>query len=91
MERLALRGIERSLANLRTFPCVRILEERGKLRLHAAYFDVSSGVLSVRDEDTGHFRPAVAGSRRDLGGSSAMMPCALMCNLELFNFCLACI
>jgi carbonic anhydrase len=58
-ERLALASIETTLANLRTFPCVRILEERGKLQLHGAYFDVSTGILMLRDPQTGSFRPAV--------------------------------
>jgi carbonic anhydrase len=59
VERLAIAGVETSLANLRTFPCVRILEERGRLQLHGAYFDVATGVLMVRDDATGQFRPAV--------------------------------
>jgi carbonic anhydrase len=59
-ERLALAGIETSLANLRTFPCVQILEERGRLALHGAYFDVATGVLNLRDDASGTFRPAVA-------------------------------
>jgi carbonic anhydrase len=44
-----------TLANLMTFPCVRILAERGRLTLHAAYFDVASGDLMVRDPLTGLF------------------------------------
>jgi carbonic anhydrase len=58
-ERLAMAGIETSLANLRTFPCVRILEEKGRLQLHGAYFAVATGVLMLRDESSGQFRPAV--------------------------------
>jgi carbonic anhydrase len=42
-----------TLENLMTFPCVRILAERGRLTLHAAYFDVASGDLMVRDPLTG--------------------------------------
>lgn len=57
-ERLALASIEQSIANLLTFPCCRILHDRGKLQLHGAYFDVSTGVLLVRHPD-GQFRPAV--------------------------------
>jgi len=60
VERLALASIETSIANLRTFPCVRILEEKGRLHLHGAYFDVSTGVLMVLDRETGRFTPAVA-------------------------------
>jgi carbonic anhydrase len=58
--KLELASIENSLNNLMTFPCVRILVERGKLQLHGAYFGVSSGVLMVRNPQTGAFEPAVA-------------------------------
>jgi carbonic anhydrase len=57
--RLELAAIENSLKNLMTFPCVRILVERGKLQLHGAYFGVATGVLLVRDPVTGEFKPAV--------------------------------
>lgn len=46
-----------TLDNLMTFPCVRILVERGKLQLHAAYFGVATGGLSVLDRERGEFRP----------------------------------
>jgi carbonic anhydrase len=46
-----------TLDNLMTFPCVRILVERGKLQLHAAYFGVATGGLSILDRSTGAFRP----------------------------------
>ena len=59
LARLELAAIENSLKNLMTFPCVRILVERGKLQLHGAYFGVATGVLLVRDPETGQFRPAV--------------------------------
>jgi carbonic anhydrase len=58
--RLELAAIENSLLNLMTFPCVRILVERGRLHLHGAYFGIASGVLMVRDPQTGAFLPAVA-------------------------------
>lgn len=51
-----------TLDNLMTFPCVRILVERKKLQLHAAYFAVGTGMLSVRDPDTGVFA-SIAGAR----------------------------
>lgn len=54
-ERLAQASIATSLNNLRTFPCVKILEERGKLHLHGAYFGVATGQLSIRDPQTGTF------------------------------------
>jgi carbonic anhydrase len=58
LPRLELAAIENSLKNLMTFPCVRILVERGKLQLHGAYFGVATGVLLVRDPETGAFHPA---------------------------------
>ncbi len=60
IERLSLASVEQSLTNLMSFPCVRILTERGKLRLHACYFDVATGVLMRRDSATGRFVPAVS-------------------------------
>ncbi|MGO4706640.1 carbonic anhydrase [Microvirga sp. 2MCAF38] len=57
--RLELAAIENSIRNLMTFPCVRILAERGKLQLHGAYFGVATGVLMVRNSETGEFSPAV--------------------------------
>jgi len=60
LTRLELATIEHGLANLMTFPCVRILVERGKLHLHGAYFGVATGALLLRDPATGAFAPAVA-------------------------------
>jgi carbonic anhydrase len=59
IERLAMSGVESSLANLRTFPCVQILEAKGRLRLHGAYFDVATGLLMLLDPGTKRFLPAV--------------------------------
>ncbi len=59
LAKLELAAIDNSLANLMTFPCVRILVERGKLHLHGAYFGIGTGVLMVRDPRTGAFAPAV--------------------------------
>ena len=55
--RLEFASVELSLQNLMTFPCVRILVERGKLALHGAYFGIAAGRLLVRDPATGHFEP----------------------------------
>lgn len=52
LERVSIRN---SLSNLRTFPCVRILEEKGRLQLHGAWFDISSGELWIMDAKTGDF------------------------------------
>ena len=51
-------GVRVSLANLRTFPCVRELEQRGKLRLTGAFFAIADGVLHVLDQRNGRFYPA---------------------------------
>ena len=48
-------GVKTSLANLRTFPCIQILEGRGRVTLHGAHFDIASGALSVLNEGTGAF------------------------------------
>lgn len=48
-------SIAQSLANLRTFPCIRILENRGDICLHGAWFDISSGELHVLDETAGRW------------------------------------
>lgn len=55
IEKLALESIKQSLENLRTFPCVKTLEERGRLSLHGAYFGVMDGVLRVLNPETGQF------------------------------------
>ncbi|MBX3567930.1 MAG: carbonic anhydrase [Rhizobiaceae bacterium] len=52
LERISIRY---SIANLRTFPCVRILEQKGRLTLSGAWFDISSGELWVMNRDTGDF------------------------------------
>lgn len=57
LERISIRF---SIANLRTFPCVSILEGKGRLTLHGAWFDISTGELWVMDSETGDFvRPDV--------------------------------
>jgi carbonic anhydrase len=51
-------GVRISLRNLRTFPWVREREEKGRLKLHGAFFAVADGVLHVLDETSGEFAPA---------------------------------
>ena len=53
-------AIVKTLDNLMTFPCVRILVERGRLALHAAYFGVATGQLSVWDKASGKFTAVAA-------------------------------
>ncbi len=48
-------GVKVSIANLRTFPCIRRKEASGDLRLRGAFFAISDGLLHVLDEDTGEF------------------------------------
>ncbi len=49
-----------SIANLRTFPCIKILEDKGKLTLHGAWFDISTGELWAMNKETGDFeRPEI--------------------------------
>ncbi|WP_173935181.1 carbonic anhydrase [Chelativorans sp. Marseille-P2723] len=52
LERISIRY---QIENLRTFPCVQILESKGKLTLHGAWFDISAGELWVMDPKTGDF------------------------------------
>lgn len=52
LERISVRL---SIENLRTFPCVDILESKGSLTLHGAWFDISTGELWVMDGPTGDF------------------------------------
>ncbi|MFU0507187.1 carbonic anhydrase [Pseudaminobacter sp. NGMCC 1.201702] len=57
LERISIRY---SIANLRTFPCVKILEGKGSLTLYGAWFDISTGELWVMNNETGDFhRPDV--------------------------------
>jgi carbonic anhydrase len=58
LERISIRF---ALANLRTFPCVQILEGKGRLSLHGAWFDISSGELWVMDPVSGDFSRPLAG------------------------------
>ena len=52
LERISIRN---SINNLRSFPYVRALEADGKLALHGAWFDISTGELWVMDAETGDF------------------------------------
>jgi carbonic anhydrase len=54
LEREAVRT---SIDNLRTFPCIKALEGKGRLALHGTYFDISSGTLSVLNQGTAEFMP----------------------------------
>lgn len=51
-------GVKVSLANLRTFPCVREKEKSGELKLVGSFFAISDGQLHILDETSGTFSPA---------------------------------
>ena len=55
LERISIRY---TLANLRTFPCVDILEKKGRLSLHGAWFDIADGDLWIMDPNSGDFARA---------------------------------
>ncbi|WP_313802068.1 carbonic anhydrase [Sphingobium sp.] len=51
-------GVKVSLANLRTFPCVRAKERDGEIKLIGAFFAIADGQLHLLDEESGEFHPA---------------------------------
>jgi carbonic anhydrase len=55
IQRLEWAVVEYSLDNLMTFPAVREAVANGTLTLHGAYFGVATGLLFVRDPQTGKF------------------------------------
>jgi carbonic anhydrase len=57
LARLEHASLRNGLENLMTFPCIRDLVDRGRLALHAAYFDVATGRLSVLDPTRNRFEP----------------------------------
>ena len=57
VEKLGHESVKQSLANLRTFPCISGLIEKGRLSLHGAYFGVADGRLLALDEARGVFEP----------------------------------
>jgi carbonic anhydrase len=54
---MEMAGVVVSLANLRTFPCVRAKEADGSLKLRGAFFAITDGVLHVLNEDQARFEP----------------------------------
>ena len=58
LERISIRF---SIANLRTFPCVDILVRKGRLALHGAWFDISTGELWVMNGESGDFERSDSG------------------------------
>lgn len=60
---LEVANLRASVAALRTHPCISILEQRGRLQLHAAHFAIRTGVLRWLDQETGKLLD-VAGDKR---------------------------
>ncbi|MET0639019.1 MAG: carbonic anhydrase [Hyphomicrobium sp.] len=56
-EALEKEAIKQSINNLRTFPFVRDQEDKGRLSLHGAHFDIKSGTLTVLNHSRGQFLP----------------------------------
>ncbi|MCP4302997.1 MAG: carbonic anhydrase [Gammaproteobacteria bacterium] len=57
LERFSIRN---TIENLRTFPCISILENKGRLSLHGAWFDIRDGELWIMDPNSGEFsRPTL--------------------------------
>jgi carbonic anhydrase len=54
---LELECVKTSIKNLRTFPFISEAEEKGRLSLHGAYFEIASGTLSVLNHSRGEFFP----------------------------------
>lgn len=50
-------GVKTSIKHLRTFPFVAEAENKGRLAMHGAYFDIASGTLSVLNHSRGEFFP----------------------------------
>jgi carbonic anhydrase len=55
LKALEMEGVKTSIKNLRTFPFVQDLENKGKLNLHGAYFDIAAGSLSVLNHSRNEF------------------------------------
>jgi len=57
IRRLEWSVVEHSMSNLMTFPAVRERVEGGLLQIHGAYFGVATGLLFLRNPETGRFEP----------------------------------
>lgn len=52
---LELEGVKSSINNLRTFPCIKSLEDCGRLKLHGVFFDIEQGALWALNERANAF------------------------------------
>jgi carbonic anhydrase len=55
LDALEKEGIKMSIRNLRTFPFVAEREDKGRLNLYGAHFDIKTGTLSVLSHSRGEF------------------------------------
>ena len=55
LKALEMEGIKTSIKNLRSFPFVKDLEDKGRLNLHGAYFEIASGTLSILNHSRQEF------------------------------------
>jgi carbonic anhydrase len=62
LQKLEFEASKLTLSHLRSFPMIQVLERRGYLHLHAAYFGVADGRLLALDEDTGEFQQVEGGA-----------------------------
>ena len=54
-EALEKAGIGQSILNLMSFPFIAERVNTGHLSLHGGYFDIATGVISLRDPESGNF------------------------------------
>jgi carbonic anhydrase len=57
LQALEKEGVKTAIRNLRTFPFITEAENKGRLALHGAYFDIASGTLSVLNHSRNEFFP----------------------------------
>jgi carbonic anhydrase len=66
LERLEKASILHTIDNLKTFPCVRILHDKGKIQLHGAYFGVATGALTIYDNTKKEWRTVAADAHAEV-------------------------
>jgi carbonic anhydrase len=66
LTRLEKASVLHTIENLKTFPCVRILHDKGKLQLHGAYFGVATGALSIYDPAKKEWRIVAADAHAEI-------------------------
>ena len=54
---MEMAAVKVSLGNLRSFPFIQDLENKSKISIYGAYFDIATGDLSVLNQTNGEFHP----------------------------------